>query len=113
MEKAAFEKIYADLKAGYSYGFDFTWNHYNNKPMRYPFFDTVIFYDPIKNLFRWTHYGSSANKATKKELKWLISGQKDCMETRRLERHTAISAQIAMASGSFSRFKQFPAFCKV
>lgn len=87
MEKAAFEKIYADLKAGYSYGFDFTWDHYNNKPMRYPFFDTVIFYDPIKNLFRWTHYGSSANKATKKELKWLISVIFKCSAVEFLEKY--------------------------
>lgn len=83
----AFEKIYADLKAGYSYGKDFTWDSYNNKPMRYPFFDTAIFYDPIKHLFCYSHFGSSAIKANKKELKWLLSVIFKCSAAEFLEKY--------------------------
>lgn len=74
----AFEKIYADLRAGYSFGRDVTWNYYDNEPLRYPFFDAAISYDPIKKLFRWSHFGRSANKATKKDLAWLLSDIFEC-----------------------------------
>lgn len=87
MENNAFEKLYADLKSGYSFGKDFTWNHYENKPMRYPYFDKTIFYDPIKHLFCVRHFGSFAIKSNKKELKWLLSEIFKCSAAEFLEKY--------------------------
>lgn len=65
--------IMDDLKSGYSYGRDFTFDHYNNKPLRYPYFDAVLRLSPDGRLIRWQHFGSSANKCTLKDLNWIIT----------------------------------------
>lgn len=83
----AFEKVYSDLKAGYTFGNDVIWNYYDNKPMRFPYFSTAISYDPIKGLFHYSHFGSSAIKANKKELSWLISAIFKCSATEFLEKY--------------------------
>ena len=54
-EKDILRDILRDVKAGYRYGKDYTWNYYENKPYRYPYF------------------GSSAIKATLRDLEWLIT----------------------------------------
>ena len=63
--------IMSDLKAGYTFGQDCTWDYYNNKPMRFPFFSSALYITPSGNI-GWTHYGSSANKRNLKELAWII-----------------------------------------
>lgn len=71
--KTALNIIYNSLMKGTKYGKFSYWDYYNNKPLLYPGFDMVIYKDPVHNLFHWSHYGSSANKATKKDLKWIIT----------------------------------------
>lgn len=58
-------QIFYSLKNGQKYGC-FIYN------VRFPYYHTVLSYDPIKKLFFWTHYGSSANKATKYDLNWIV-----------------------------------------
>ena len=65
MKDAAFEEIYWNLKEGKCYT-EFLGN------VRFPCHYTVLFYDPIKKLFCWRNYGSSANKATKAKLRWIL-----------------------------------------
>lgn len=65
-------EIMYNLKAGKRYG-KFVVN------VKYPYFDTVLSYsESIYNrapydLICWSHFGSSANKATLKELNWIIT----------------------------------------
>ena len=59
------DEIYNNLLKGRVYG-------YQVDNVRYPYFSVTLSYDSIHNLFRWRHYGSSANKATKEELTWII-----------------------------------------
>ena len=40
--------------------------------MRFPGHYTVLYFEKSKKLFCWTHYGSSANSATKAELRWIL-----------------------------------------
>lgn len=49
-------------------------NHYGYvvKNVRFPYFHSVLVKHPHKPFFCWSHAGSSANKANKKELAWLI-----------------------------------------
>lgn len=65
--------LYNRLQQGETFGTFRYWNYYDNKPMTYPMFDTVLSKHYCKNLFCWTHYGSSANKATMKDLHWIIT----------------------------------------
>ncbi len=57
--------IYNNLMGGKRYG-------YVVKNVRFPYFQTVLCKHWCKPYFCWTHCGSSANKATKEELQWLI-----------------------------------------
>lgn len=57
--------IYNNLMDGKFYGYVLT-------NVRFPVFTTVLHKHWCKPYFCWTHYGSSANKANKKELAWLI-----------------------------------------
>ena len=66
MNKPAIDIIYQNLKNGQIYA-DYLEN------VRFPMFYAVLSYDSMKRLFRWRHFGSSANKATKKELEWIIT----------------------------------------
>jgi len=73
---AALHKIMEDLKAGYSYGTDRIWNYYNNEPYRFPYFDTRLsigYGHNLKKYIFWTHFGSSANPVTLRDLEWIIT----------------------------------------
>ena len=70
-ESETLREIMDSLKHGYSYGYDFVWDHYNNKPMPYPFFNAVL-YRTARGSIGWTHYGSSANPCTLRDLRWII-----------------------------------------
>ena len=70
--------IYDNLKNGMKYSIFRSWDYYNDEPLQYPFFDTILYYDSIKNLFYWSCFGNSANKATKKELKWILTNIFKC-----------------------------------
>ena len=65
MKDAAFEEIFQNLKEGKRYA-EFLSN------VRFPCHYTVLFFDKSKKLFCWRNYGSSANKATKAELRWIL-----------------------------------------
>lgn len=64
--KQALDMIYSNLKNGMIYA---SW--LDN--VRYPTYYYVVSYDMVKKLFCWRNYGSSANKATKKDLLWIIT----------------------------------------
>lgn len=64
-EYAVLRNIMHDLKDGYVFGKDYTWDYYENKPYRYPFFGSALYLTPSKNI-GYTHYGSSATKLTLK-----------------------------------------------
>ena len=59
------DDIYNNLMEGKHYG-------YVVKNVRFPYFHTVLFKHWCKPYFFWNHAGSSANKANKEELAWLI-----------------------------------------
>ena len=59
------DEIYNNLMDGNQYG-------YVLKNVRFQVFNTVLCKHYCKPFFCWSHYGSSANKATKKELLWII-----------------------------------------
>ena len=61
----AIDKIYSNLKNGMIYA-----SYMDN--VRFPGYWYVLSYDRIKNLFHYRNYGSSAIKATKKDLVWLL-----------------------------------------
>jgi hypothetical protein len=65
---SALEKIYEMLQNGESFG--------EVLPHRLggTFFWDVLSVSPVgKKYIRWRHYGSSANKNTKKDLAWILS----------------------------------------
>lgn len=64
--KQALDAIYNNLKNGMIYA---TWIEY----VRFPFYWWNLEYDYIAKVFRWRNAGESANKATKKELLWIIT----------------------------------------
>lgn len=57
-------EIYSNLQNKKVYGRMFT-------NVKYPFFDIVL-YKTLGNYIGWHSYGSSANKNTKEDLKWII-----------------------------------------
>ena len=63
----ALDYIYNGLKSGKVYG------HYMEN-VRFPSFYWNLCYDRIGNYFFWSNAGSSANKATKENLRWIIEG---------------------------------------
>lgn len=64
--------IMSDLKAGYTFGKDYTWDYYNMSPYRFPFFKAALYITQRGNI-GWTNFGSSANKCTFQELEWIIT----------------------------------------
>ena len=67
-KKSYLDEIYDNLKSGYRYG-------KVRKDMRYPYFENNLYHFESRNgkeLFGWNHFGSSAEKATKKDLKWIL-----------------------------------------
>lgn len=63
----ALNTIYNDLNNGFRYGKDFIY-----PDIKYPFFDCVLYITNFNNI-GWSHYGSSANKNTLKNLFWIIT----------------------------------------
>lgn len=63
-QKQAIDKIYRELNAGRRYGRDIL-------NVTYPYFSSALWITECGNI-GWRHYGSSANKNTKKDLKWII-----------------------------------------
>ena len=59
----AIDVIYKNLMENKYYGYVVT-------NVRFPYFHLSLYKG--KKFFYWNHYGSSANKATKKNLKWII-----------------------------------------
>lgn len=75
MKNEALNRIYGNLKNGDVYGHDrITWRNDfpETKLAGKPMFTTALYKHYCKPLFCWRHYGESANKATKKELLWII-----------------------------------------
>lgn len=75
-ERAALRQIRDDMKSGLIYGKDI-FQYGNGTRPTYPYFSAAIYYKPRPGrdpgLFCWTHYGSSANRATLAELAWIIT----------------------------------------
>ena len=61
----AIDRIYENINRGYGYG-RFVHN------VRFPYFHTCLSVSENGEFIRWEHFGSSANKNTKKELQWII-----------------------------------------
>lgn len=72
-EREVLRDIMRDLKDGYSFGKDCTWSYYRNAPLDYPYFGTALFLSADRKYIHWQHFGSSANKATLKDLLWIIT----------------------------------------
>jgi hypothetical protein len=69
----ALNRIYNNLKNGESYGS--VSRYREDMPGGWggkEYFHCQLSYSSIYKLFRWTCFGSSANRATKKELSWII-----------------------------------------
>ena len=71
-EKEILRGIMHDLKSGFTFGKDHTWDYYNSRPMRFPYFSSVLYVTPSGNI-GYTHFGSSAIKPTMRDLEWLIT----------------------------------------
>lgn len=80
-EAIKLHEIYHNLKNGIVYG------HYVTN-VSYPYFDINLSYSKTNNVFRWEHYGSSANKATISELLWIITIIFKCTPTEFTEKYT-------------------------
>lgn len=74
MKNEALNRIFDSLMAGEVYGSISRWRDDYPDPALAgrEMFWAVLCKDRIKPLFCWRNYGSSANKATKKDLLWLI-----------------------------------------
>ena len=74
-EKQVLKQIMQDLKRGYVFGNDRTWDHYSNRPLPYPYFDVALRIGSGRSglLLRWHHFGSSANACTMRDLEWVIT----------------------------------------
>ena len=64
-ETIALHNLYKKLKAGFVYG-------KNIENVRYPYFHINLSYSQITHYLRWEHFGSSANKCTISDLKWIL-----------------------------------------
>ena len=80
------DAIYTNLKAGNIYA------EYKSN-VRFPCYYSVLSYDKIKNLFHWTNYGSSANKATKPELQWIIETIFKMMPAEFIKTYSCVTRQ--------------------
>ncbi len=89
-EQKALNTIYKNLMNGNVYGNDrlkwredFPEKEIAGKAM----FTTNLYKHYCKPLFCWQHYGSSANNATKQELKWIIENIFKCTPCEFLEKY--------------------------
>ena len=71
-DKQALNEIYTNLQKGERYGYFVVWNYYDNEMYRYPYFN-VSLYKTGHGYFGYQNYGSSATKATKKDLEWILT----------------------------------------
>lgn len=71
-EKETLRGILYDLKSGLTFGKDCTWDYYENKPIRFPYFSSALYNTQSGNI-GYTHFGSSAVKPTMRDLEWLIT----------------------------------------
>lgn len=74
-DKKKLKEIYNNLQAGITYGEDMDKEHHSW--ITYPYFDTVLWLmanspHTAEEVIGWRHYGSSANKNTVKDLKWIL-----------------------------------------
>lgn len=68
MKNEALDRIWGNINAGMRYGRDFL-------NVAYPFFEEVLYIGTgtgLKKYIFWRHYGSSANRVTKADLRWVI-----------------------------------------
>lgn len=72
-ESMILHTIMDDLKNGYSFGRDM-------ENVTYPYFHAqlYIYQNNGRKWIGWTHYGSSANSCTLKDLLWIITVIFDC-----------------------------------
>ena len=61
------------LETGGSFGKFHYWDHSKNRPLDYPYFNTVLTLSPDKKYIRWNNYGGSSNKNTLEDLNWIIT----------------------------------------
>lgn len=66
MSDLFFEEIYKNLMSGNRYVELLT-------NVRFPCEWWVLLYDKPLNIFRWRNFGSSANPATKEDLRWILN----------------------------------------
>lgn len=69
------KEIYNNLQAGITYGEDMDREHHSW--INYPYFNAVLYLianspTSTEEVIGWRHYGSSANKNTEKDLKWIL-----------------------------------------
>ena len=74
-DKKKLKEIYNNLQAGITYGEDMDREHHSW--ITYPYFETVLWLmanspGSAEEVIGWRHYGSSANKNTEKDLKWIL-----------------------------------------
>lgn len=85
-DKQALHEIYTNLKNGETYGYFVYWNYYDNKKFRFPYFNKTL-YKTVYGNFGFSHYGSSAVKPTKDNLKGLIESIFETTPTGFLKTH--------------------------
>ena len=69
------KEIYNNLQSGITYGEDMDREHHSW--INYPYFNAVLYLianspTSAEEVIGWRHYGSSANKNTEKDLKWIL-----------------------------------------
>ena len=82
----AIDIIFDNLKSGKVYA-----TYY--KDVRFPCYYYNIIFDRAKNLFFYNHYGSSAVKATKERLSWLINVIFDCSPEEFIARYDCVTRE--------------------
>ena len=70
-ERKALSEIFNNIQNGVVYGKDREFMG-NGEKYEYPFFDKCV-YKTVYNNIGWTHFGSSANPMTEKDLLWIIT----------------------------------------
>lgn len=76
MANEALNRIFDNLQNGAVYGHDrLSWrDDFPEKAIAgKPMFTAALYKHYCKPIFCWSNYGSSANKATKKDLLWIIT----------------------------------------
>ena len=93
-QREALNAIHAALMSGEQFGTVHRFRADHPDGPR-PYFSPALYKIPFKPFFGWTHYGSSANQATKTALNWIIRQIFDTTPTEFLSRYTTRSAFTA------------------